>query len=329
MRRAALIPAWALALVVLAGLAGGTAGAAFLATSSNSASTFAAETDTTAPTISRAVLKKASGYSGSYLKQGGTYNVYAQVSDGWTVGSVSANVAVAGTVITTGQTNVAMTAGSYSVEGQTYNYRTTLLTADAVLTAGSKTFRVTASDTTSHSGTSNFTATVDNTAPTASDVQAVNSTGTVGRADIGDTVTYTFSEPMDPDSLVSGWTGTAATNVVVRVENHQDCAGSAPRDRVRIYNAANTTFLFGCVYTNANLSAADLYFGATGTPSTMTMSGSTVTVALGTLSGPGSQQTNGTNRTLAWTPVSSPFDRAANALSTTVANESGAADVDF
>ena len=124
-----------------------------------------------------------------------------------------------------------------------------------------------------HSGTSSFIATVDNTAPTASDVQAVNGTGTVGRADIGDTVTYTFSEPMDPDSLVSGWTGTGATNVVVRVENHQDCAGSAPRDRVRIYDATNTTFLFGCIYTNANLSTADLYFGATGTPSTMTMSG--------------------------------------------------------
>ena len=56
--------------------------------------------------------------------------MYAQVTDGWTVGTVTANVAVAGTVITTGQTAVAMTAGSYTVEGLTYNYRTALLTAD-------------------------------------------------------------------------------------------------------------------------------------------------------------------------------------------------------
>ena len=64
-----LVPAWAAALLLVAGLAGGSAWAAFLATSSNSGNSFAAETDTTAPTISRAVLKKSSGYSGSYLNR--------------------------------------------------------------------------------------------------------------------------------------------------------------------------------------------------------------------------------------------------------------------
>jgi hypothetical protein len=32
---------------------------------------------------------------------------------------------------------------------------------------------------------------------------------------------------------------------------------------------------------------------------------------------------------MTWTPVATPFDRAANAMSTTPATESGAADKDF
>ena len=77
--------------------------------------------------------------------------------------------------------------------------------------------------------------TVDNTAPTASNVQAVNVASTVGQAELSDTITYTFSEPIDPQSILAGWTG-ASTNVVVRLNN-------ANPDTVTIYNSANTTQL--------------------------------------------------------------------------------------
>ena len=58
---------------------------------------------------------------------------------------------------------------------------------------------------------------VDNTAPTASTVQTANKAGGIaGRPEIGDTITFTFSEPIDPKSVLSGWTG-AATSAVVRI----------------------------------------------------------------------------------------------------------------
>ncbi len=49
--------------------------------------------------------------------------------------------------------------------------------------------------------------TLDNTVPTASDIQTANNGSIVGRAETGDTITYTFSEAMDPSSILSGWTG--------------------------------------------------------------------------------------------------------------------------
>ena len=68
-------------------------------------------------------------------------------------------------------------------------------------------------------------------------------------------------------------------------------------------------------------------FGATGTTSTMALSGSVITVTLGT-----PNSTAGTaagTGTLVWTPSSTVTDAAGNAMSTTAVNESGTADKDF
>jgi len=60
---------------------------------------------------------------------------------------------------------------------------------------------------------------VDNTAPTATNIQATNRAGgTVGRPEQGDVVTYTCSEPMKAASILAGWGG-ASTSVVVRYAN--------------------------------------------------------------------------------------------------------------
>ena len=68
-------------------------------------------------------------------------------------------------------------------------------------------------------------------------------------------------------------------------------------------------------------------FGQSGTASTMVLSGSTITVTLGTPSATAGTA-SGTG-TLTWTPSSSVTDRAGNAMSTTAVNETGAADKDF
>ena len=128
----------------------------------------------------------------------------------------------------------------------------------------------------------------DNIAPTAVDVQATTAGGPVSQLDPGDTITFTFSEPIDPDSIVAGWDGTGSQNVVVRVTDN----GPLDDDRLEVYNAANTVRLPLGVgrhavagdYVRATIGFGSIYFGAIGTPSTMTISGNTVTIVLGTYS---------------------------------------------
>ena len=160
---------------------------------------------------------------------------------------------------------------------------------------------------------------VDNTRPTGSDVQTSNvSGGTAGRAELGDTITLTYSEPMEEISVLAGWTG-SSTNVVLRLNN----AGGG--DNVQIWNATNAAQLpLGQV----NLARTDYVtmsrtFGATGTPSTMVMSGNSVTVTLGTASG--AVGTAAAASAMVWTPSATATDVAANtAATTTNATESAA-----
>lgn len=79
-------------------------------------------------------------------------------------------------------------------------------------------YSIATTDTQSNAGTTTgLSVVVDNTAPSASDVQTTNKVGGVkGAAELGDVITYTYSEPIEPNSIVSGWTG-ASTNVVVQL----------------------------------------------------------------------------------------------------------------
>lgn len=272
--------------------------------------------DTTPPAISGAVIQKTEGETPGYVRQGGSYRVYANVTDADSgVASVTADVSQ----VTAGQTAVPLVAGSWTVGGVTYGYRSAVVTADNPLTAGAKAFSITATDSAGNGATQGgLTVTVDNTPPSGADVQTANASGgTVGRAETGDTITFTFSEPIEPDSVLAGWSG-AATSVTVRLVN----AGG--NDRLEIWDSANATQVpLGTVDLSGNYVAASRTFAN----STMTMSGSTITVTLGTPSG-GVRTVTGST-TMSWTPVATPYDRAANALLTTGVTESGAADPEF
>src|SRR6202042_1888716 len=114
-----------------------------------------------------------------------------------------------------GSTAVALTAGSYSGGGTAYDYRSAALTAPASLTAGSHSYTITSTDMAANIGTQSFNTVVDNTAPTAVDVQSTDVTGgTVGKVEKGDTLTLTTDAPLDPYSILPGWTG-ATTDVQV------------------------------------------------------------------------------------------------------------------
>ncbi len=279
--------------------------------------------DNVPPSVSSTVISKTVPYLPGFIRQGGTYYVYANVADGGCAPSGIATVRANVSTVTTGSTAVALAAGAFTVGGVAYNYRSASLTANAALTAGAKAYTITSTDNAANGQTqTGYSVTVDNTRPTGTNVQTANGAATVGRPELGDSVALTFSETIDPQSVLAGWTGTA-TNVVVRITNN------AAGDLLTIRNAANTAQLplgsvnlIGTAYVTANRD-----FGATGTPSTMVQSGATITITLGTASGAtGTQATTGT---MTLTPTTTLTDAAGNTCQTTVANETGAADVEF
>ncbi len=307
---------------LVVGVGGGVTYAAFSATTSNSGNSLASAADWTAPTVSSSVIAKTTGYSAGSLKQGGMYRIYANVTDTGNPASGTNTVTADVSNITTGQTAVALSSGSFSAEGVSYNYRSASVTANASLSAGSKTYNVMATDTASNSDTQNgFSVTVDNTAPAASDIQTANLSTTAGKAEQSDTATFTFTEQMDPDSILTGWTG-VSTNVVVHINN------VGPNDTLTVFDSGNTTQLkLGTVSLNGDYVAADRTFGATGTASTMVQSGSVITVTLGNSSG--TTKTASTAAAMSWAPSTSATDRAGNAGTATAATESGGSDVEF
>lgn len=316
-----------MAVLCLAGLVAGRgadASLALLTASENVSGVFttAASFDTVPPTVSNSVISKMVPYHPGYIRQGGTYYVYANVTDGGASPSGVATVTANVSTVTTGQTAVALVAGAYSVGGVSYNYRSASLTANGTLTAGTYAYTVTATDVAGNSATmSGFSVIVDNTRPSATNVQTANA-GVAGRPEIGDTITLTFSEVIDPQAVLAGWTG-ASTNVVLRIANN------AGGDRVTVRNAANsaqlplgTVNLIGTGYVTATRD-----FGATGTPSTMVAVGNTIVITLGTASGPVTTQATGNNMT--WVPTVTLTDRAGNTCLTTTATEVAPLDLDL
>lgn len=272
--------------------------------------------DIAPPTISAITVAKTIGYSPGVIKQGGTYYVYANVTDpppSSGLASVKANVST----VTTGATAVSLVAGSYSVGGVSYNYRSASQTANAVLSAGAKAYSVTAMDNVSLSSTSNGSVTVDNTAPAGSDVQSTNGGGTAGKIQVNDAIVYTFTEPIDPESVLTGWTG-AATTVTLRFTTN------GGGDRVVIADATNTTVL---PINRLNLNGTGYITTSGNGTGTMTMSGSTITIAV---TGMGAA-VSGTApaSTMTWQLVAGMYDQAGNACPAATKTQTGGPKVNF
>lgn len=241
-RWAPLAPALIAVAVLAMGGIGGTF-AAFTSTAQNPGNEIEAAADFRAPSVETGMISRSGGTVPGFVKQGGTYYVYARVAadtgnPATGIGTVTADVSA----VTPAGTSVPLLAGSYSVGGASYNYRSAALVANPVLSEGAKSYSVTATDNASNGETlGDLTVTVDNTSPSAADVQGSNTGGgAVGRAQQGDTLVLTLSEPIDPATVFSGWSG-AATNVVVRLTDG-GLLGSGTDD-LQIRNAANSAAL--------------------------------------------------------------------------------------
>lgn len=336
-RRAVKATAVLAAVALLALVAIPAAIAAFSARTQNEGDTVTAAPDFVAPVITATVVAKSEGGVVGFVRKGGVYFVYANVSadtgnPASGLATVKANVAE----LTSGQTVVVLTAGSYTAGGAGYGYRSGELTANATI-EGAKSYSVTATDNAGNARTLAGTATVDNVVPTTVDIQTTNGGTTVGKPEEKDTITYTFSEPMDPQSILAGWNGTA-TNVVVRMFDNGLLGLPTGNDELVVYNATNTAQLpLGTVNMGrgdyvAGLLGGAINFGASGTKTTMVMSGNAITITLGTqgaegvLVGPTTAAGTGA---MIWTPVSTPYDRAGNVMSTATASQSGVAHKNF
>ena len=72
---------------------------------------------------------------------------------------------------------------------------------------------------------------VDNTAPSGTDVEAVNGGATVGKAEAGDVVSFTFSEPIEPASLLAGAISPADDRAPARHQGEEQLARPVRRRR--------------------------------------------------------------------------------------------------
>jgi hypothetical protein len=154
----------------------------------------------------------------------------------------------------------------------------------------------------------------DIVAPTASDIFGTNGGGTLKKIDTagGDTLVYTFSEPMDPASIQAGWSG-ASTTVDPSI---------AAGDTITVLPALGSVSTGGAGYVQAT-------FTVTCSTTTMVMSGSTITLNLNNCLPTTRLKLGTATSTFAWTPSAAATDQAGNPMSTAVRSEVGGPKANF
>jgi hypothetical protein len=170
-------------------------------------------------------------------------------------------------------------------------------------------------------GNGSFATASDWVAPTATSIAAANKGGvgtTAGKLGSGDTITFTFSESIDPASILSGWSG-ASTAVRVRF------ADASSNDTFTVQDSGGgTTVKLGTVTTGGNYVTANA-----NVTSTMARSpdGKSVVVTLGTPTSVSAAAVGAKN--MSWALVAGPKDLAGNALAAPATRAETDLDVDF
>jgi hypothetical protein len=293
---------------------------AWTATTQTGSGTIAAVADWQAPAVGATVIGKSAGGTAGFIHQGGGYYVYANVTDSGNPASGTTAVSAGAAALTTGQTVAPLTAGTFTMQGVSYNMRSGLLTANAALAAADYATTIATTDAAGNSATvAGATATVDDTAPTGVSAQTANGGAIAGRPDAGDTVTYTWSEMLDPYSVLASWTGASTPAQVYIVDN------GTSDDTVTIHSTTGQTLPFGAIDLNKNYVTSTCTFNAT-----LVQSAGTITVTLGSLVS-GSPRTDTSNVATIWSTgtVTGATDRAGNALTAATITEPGAADHEF
>ena len=247
--------------------------------------------DRTAPTVT---LTKVNGATVAF-----PYTTGATVTSvGGACGTVSGDVATVSWSVTGGSTQ----SGSTSCSGGSWMATLTV----PLTTSGVYALTATQSDTALNVGSSGAkSVTIDKTGPTAVDIQATNGGSSGGTIDAGDIVVYTFSEPIDPNTVLAAWTGTSHS-VTVSLND------VTSNDTLTVTGVNLGTVALGGNYMESTRTVT----------ANMVMSGSTITVTL-TSGPPPGQENFVASSSLVWSPSTSARDAFGNATAATPATESG------
>jgi signal peptidase I len=257
---------------------------------------------------------------GDYLT--GTVALSAAANSTAGVGSVKIQSAPAGT--TTWTTRCTVSAAPYTCNWDTRTASDGLYDFRAVLTDGAA--RETISPTVASRR-------VDNSALRGVDIQTANGSATEGKLGTGDTMTFTYSQQVNPASVTTGWNGTAlAVTLRLRDGNLLGLGNSA--DTVDFQRTGSTVNL-GSVNLNQNYAKPrkTAAFNATMTATTATINGvpgTVITITVGSVSsGATSLGTVSTPSTMVWTPAAGVTNLTGTPSSTAPVNEPALLDREF
>jgi large repetitive protein len=294
----------ALAALLAAGHAVGTSKAAFTAHDA-----FTASVSTAADWVAPSVTLTAPA-DGSYTKS-------TSVTLSGAAGNASGDSTTVALEVYSGSSATGTPVLTRSVTRSAATWSTTVTT----LGQGTYTARATQNDSSDNTGTSaERTFTIDTTAPTRVSIAAANGSGTPGRLDAGDTITFTYSEPMLPSSILSGWSASSAATVKVRFFSGTTDAftvlDSASAANVKL-DAGTTAGGGVSLGSGANYVTNTVNFSAT-----LTQSADDKSFVV-TLGAPDNSSriatTANTARNMTWTPKTGPTDLATNPLASTAA----------
>jgi len=200
-------------------------------------------------------------------------------------------------------------------------------TPATALANGTYTAQATQTDTAGNTGTSSAnTFTVDTVLPTPTSISTANGGSRAGLLEAGDSITFTFSEPILPTSVLSTFTGASAT-VGVRFINSASADGFTVVDG----SGAATLKLDTGTTTTAGVALNGQFVRATATiTGTMTRSadGHSFTIVLGTVSATVAATSAAPATNIRWNVKAGATDRAGNAVAAATVTETDS-DVDF
>jgi hypothetical protein len=239
----------------------------------------------------------------------GTTTVAATATDATGVASVAIQYSLAG-------------AGSYTTICTDASSPYSCSWNAAALADGAYDVRAIATDTLGNTTTSAVvSAYVNNTGPTGTDVQGTNG-GVISRLDAGDTVVFTYSTTMQASSILAGWNGASAP-MKVRVNN------GGTSDSMEFYDNANTTPL-GLLATGTALAInVDYVTAPTVFNATIAMSGTNITVTIGSLVSGAVTSNPKSKSAMVWQTNAQALSSSGKPTLPTTVTESGPSDVDF